>query len=265
MAKLITDNETLVRHMPNVMETIDGERTYYDRLAPYIDDAEAWLEEHITPLDILAGGEGAGFVAAYALELALPALDLVLTPNGFGIVSNSNIAPASRERVERLRQSLTSIRCNRLTALMERLRDNTAWRQSQQADRLAGSILQRLADTIPTGYADKTADRWEAFIALREAARAFESEVAARFISPELYRKICHQFEPGADMVACHLHSIVLDAVRTGRLDRWRLVQVVDYIRTRPDVYPLWHESATARLFEDHSFKNRKQDSGYFF
>jgi len=43
----------------------------------------------------------------------LPALDLVATPTGFGVVSNQNTAPASRERVtayrERLRIERTSI------------------------------------------------------------------------------------------------------------------------------------------------------------
>lgn len=36
----------------------------------------------------------------------VPSLDLVLTPNGFGIVSNQNVAPASRDRVARLIASL---------------------------------------------------------------------------------------------------------------------------------------------------------------
>jgi len=39
-----------------------------------------------------------------AYENAIPFADLIQTPNGFGIVSNSNMAPASKERVERLRE-----------------------------------------------------------------------------------------------------------------------------------------------------------------
>ena len=37
---------------------------------------------------------------------AVPQMDLVLTPTGFGIVSNQNTAPASRERVDALRLQL---------------------------------------------------------------------------------------------------------------------------------------------------------------
>ena len=38
--------------------------------------------------------------------IAIPSLDLVLTTNGFGIVSNQNVVPASRERVDALISSL---------------------------------------------------------------------------------------------------------------------------------------------------------------
>ena len=52
----------------------------------------------------------ARIVAFDAFRNAVPHLDLILTPNGFGIVNNSNIAPASKERVERLIASLLSNR-----------------------------------------------------------------------------------------------------------------------------------------------------------
>ena len=45
------------------------------------------------------------YVINQAMVLAIPQLDLVLTSSGFGVVSSSQIAPASRERVENLRRS----------------------------------------------------------------------------------------------------------------------------------------------------------------
>lgn len=36
----------------------------------------------------------------------IPHLDLVLTPTGFGVVSNENVAPASPDRVKALRQQV---------------------------------------------------------------------------------------------------------------------------------------------------------------
>ena len=52
----------------------------------------------------------ARIVAFDAFRNTIPHLDLILTPNGFGIVNNYNIAPASKERVERLIASLLSNR-----------------------------------------------------------------------------------------------------------------------------------------------------------
>lgn len=58
-------------------------------------------------------------IAAYdAFHRAIPHLDVILTPNGFGIVSNSNIAPASKERVERLMASLLEHRSSRIKRIV---------------------------------------------------------------------------------------------------------------------------------------------------
>lgn len=271
MGKLITDNETLMRYLPNALATIDGERSYFDRVSPFIDDAEAWLEAHITPIDIVDAASdrlanaARAFVGARALENALPALDVVATPNGFGIVSNNNLSPASRERMDKLARSMTAVRCERLASLMDLLRLDNTWRSSSQALWLAESMVQRMVDTVPTGYADRYTDRWDAFLALRQDAAPYESEIALEFISPELYGELCRDFEPGTGIVKHHVHSAVLDAVRTGHLDRRGLVAVVDYIRDRPEQFPAWFKSHTAGLFEDHSFKNKKHSAGYFF
>ena len=49
-------------------------------------------------------------VIAEALLRAIPSLDIVLTPNGFGIVSTNNITPASKPRIDRLIGSMLSHR-----------------------------------------------------------------------------------------------------------------------------------------------------------
>lgn len=56
----------------------------------------------------------ARIVAFDAFRSAIPHLDIILTPNGFGIVNNSNIAPASKKRVERLINSLLDNRDNEI-------------------------------------------------------------------------------------------------------------------------------------------------------
>lgn len=45
------------------------------------------------------------FIVNYAMYLAIPHLDLILTTSGFGIVNSGQVAPASKDRVESLRRS----------------------------------------------------------------------------------------------------------------------------------------------------------------
>ena len=52
---------------------------------------------------------------------AIPSLDLVLTPNGFGIVNTTTIVPASKERIERLQLSIESLRDTVIEQLLHRL------------------------------------------------------------------------------------------------------------------------------------------------
>lgn len=56
--------------------------------------------------------------AAYNL---IPQLDLVITPTGFGIVSNQNTAPASRERVAALREEMRHVASDKYYDFLEAL------------------------------------------------------------------------------------------------------------------------------------------------
>ena len=74
----------------------------------------------------------ARIVAFDAFRNAVPHLDLMLTPNVFGIVNNSNIAPASKERVERLINSLLDNCENEIESLLSLLPKETRWTSSDQ-------------------------------------------------------------------------------------------------------------------------------------
>lgn len=59
-------------------------------------------------------------------------LDLVLTPTGFGIVSNDMVSPASKQRVDALEGQLRTVQCNVLAMVVDLLRSE-AWGKSEQA------------------------------------------------------------------------------------------------------------------------------------
>ena len=99
MAKLINNDDTLRQYLPNVFATVKGEVSLFDKIKVDIDLAENWVIETFVstitfnticgyttdnPIRIIT----AKLIASEALRRAIPSLDLVLTPNGFGVVSN---------------------------------------------------------------------------------------------------------------------------------------------------------------------------------
>ena len=79
----------------------------FNNVRPYLEAATADLHERFAPgahIDDVKDAAEA-FVCYSAAYEAIPALDLIATPNGFAVVSNQNLAPASKERVAALRES----------------------------------------------------------------------------------------------------------------------------------------------------------------
>ena len=67
--------------------------------------------------------------------------DLILTANGFGIVSNSNLAPASRERTEAFKASLDRSASARMDDAIEMLRAMEGWSETRPAHVLVSSAV----------------------------------------------------------------------------------------------------------------------------
>ena len=129
---LISNDTELRKYLPNALTTVEGETPLYDKISPYLSKAQAWLAKHFTGTDILAAIETAEpadplrelcahIVAVDAFRRAIPSLDLILTPNGFGIVSNQNVVPASADRVKRLIDSLLTNRDSLVNTLLDNL------------------------------------------------------------------------------------------------------------------------------------------------
>jgi hypothetical protein len=109
----ITTINQFVKYIP----TAGG--TEYTAIEPYLLDAENQLKSLFVGDDLFAYIAGlttpstlkddfTRLIAMQAYQLAIPFVDLIQTPNGFAVVSNSNLAPASKERVERLLQWVES-------------------------------------------------------------------------------------------------------------------------------------------------------------
>jgi hypothetical protein len=126
---------------------IDPTAEIYEQLVGHLETADAWLSAYLLGGEqakslaslFASGDEGEALpmspfrlgatlaevkeewvatVVYTAFANAIPMLDLVLTPNGFGVVSTNQVAPASRERVTALRQSCMEARALHLDNLL---------------------------------------------------------------------------------------------------------------------------------------------------
>lgn len=104
---LISTITEFVRFIPT------AEGTDFSAISPFLMQAETDLKANLLGADLLTTidtlelqdpvkEQAKLLLALMAYRDAIPFVDLIQTPNGFAVVNNSNQAPASKERVERL-------------------------------------------------------------------------------------------------------------------------------------------------------------------
>jgi len=161
--KLITTDEQLRSHLPNIIASVKGETPLIERLMLFLDLAEDWVIDTFTSestFNTICGYTDnnnikilcSRLVVADALRRAIPSLDIVLTPNGFGVISTNNLAPASKPRIDRLVGSMLSHRNDCIAALLPELPGASKWLSSAQADFFCATrktTFKFLSDTVP--------------------------------------------------------------------------------------------------------------------
>ena len=269
---MIKNAEMLDRFIPNVLVAVKGEKSLFDKLDMHLLVAEAWLKDTFTSettFSTIAGYSddnvikhiAAQAVVSEAFRKAVPSLDLVLTPNGFGIVSNNNVVPASKERIARLMQSLEKTRDDALELLIPKLSGASKWTSSTQCDWFRSTLFQDLSVVAEMGI---TEHRWEKYIELRNQIIGIEESLAEEFFS----RKQMYEWRINGDKTDPVLPLVKVEIVNILKGNPIRMKNMMDcvnYIRNNPDQYPVWHNSETAKLFNPPKFENKKNSREYWF
>ena len=275
---LIQNDTELRKYLLNALSTVEGETPLYDKISPYLAKAHAWLAKHFTGTDILTAIEAsapadplrelcAHIVAVDAFRRAIPSLDLILTPNGFGIVSNQNIVPASADRVKRLIDSLLSNRDDLASDLLLTLARRSDWLETEQASYFGASLWPCLDLGPLAGY---NSDKWARYQSLRLEVLTIEQELAENFISEELMARLRHnmltqQVTAEERTIIDSVRQTTLEMLAGKPLDYKRMFSTVQRIRTRPATFPEWQDSYTAMLFCRPSFEIHKDSGGYWW
>ena len=272
--QLITSDEQLRMLIPHVFATVEGEPTLFEILYPFLETAEDWAintfvsEEVFPQLTETEVAPLTKLVAYHAYMSAVPTLDLVLTPNGFGIVSNTNVVPASKERVERLLASLESERDRNIEQLIIRLSSRTDWRQTQQGKYFASTLFPFLSLCRRLAIREHI---WDSYQQLHERLIKIESVLAETYFSHEqmtVFRNLVitqlRTAKPLEEQVIRTLQSLEMMLVSDIQVHPQSFYDLVNIIREHEEVFPAWHSSPVANLYTPKIFENKKKSSAYW-
>lgn len=277
--KLITTDAQLRAHIPNIIASVKGETPFIERVAHFLDLAEDWVRTTFTSestFNTICGYTDSNeikiicsrLVVADALRRAIPSLDIVLTPNGFGVVSTQNLAPASKPRVDRLVGSMLAHRDDCIAALLPELVGASKWLTSPQADFFGSTLFPDLGIVDAVGGA--TGSKWEKYLELRPQVIDLEASLAEEWLSPGLMSALRSENLRGdltekRSVIVRQVKVQILGYLKSGSFSSHRLADIVNRIRENKDDFPEWHRSETAKLFAPPVFRNEKKAKGYWF
>lgn len=202
------------------------------------------------------------YICFRAYEIAIPHLDLVLTPTGFGIVSNQNLTPASAERVNRLIHAIKDMKEMCMDNIIYSLRGHELWCDTPYAIISFSTLLWHSSQLIRYGVANPTRAK------LREARpKITQSESRLKeLISPEFHKELC-------DSVRCKTSTPLQESAITLCLNliahpdstmihRKALLQ---FLHAHLEDFQTYANSTAYQANNFKSYENAVNDSCYFF
>ena len=244
----------------------------FDMLQPHLEVTEQNLKSELFGTFDYASVEGLESIAIRLVCLRtyyeqIPHLDLVLTPTGFGVVSNENVVPASADRVKELRKQVKAAYDDAYDdAILAML--GTDWVKSVSGRIQTNSIYNTAHDLRSYAccpYAHRS-DLLERLVQIAEAEEYIRRTISSEFFEVLLegvrtkklsieYRMLVHELKLA---VAGWLHG------NTNVL-RMKLANIVNEMEKHIDDYPEYKNSEAYRVKHFEHYQNGKDDTTYFF
>lgn len=208
----------------------------------------------------------ARYVSVSAYLRAVPQLDLVITANGFGVVSNSNVAPASSERVERLLDSLRRAESESIDSLLDILRAFPEWNLSPAACSSFSSLFWKSSHAEMFGVANPLRSD---LVRLRPKISSGETALK-RLISPEQVAAMLaairtDAISPAMGMLVSLCRNFVVDFAderHTLSASRDAILSFLDLNLTE---FPAYAASSAYKANHFKPYENKEDDSCFFF
>lgn len=270
----------------------DGGEEIYKGIKPYLQPAY-WRLKNELKVELINNKCAPYFrraVYATAAYNALPTLDLVATPNGFGVVSNQNIAPASKERVAALRESLRQYKSDCKDQCLERYYQAAQAGNTDQKVEVKVGVFEKIeipGDTIlRSGVIYSATVARENGITMPDGQPVYEEELSRleyklAAADVKIKRLICgrqYRYEMGAGRFGEKLDLMLrrLAAMYVMQADHLAIKdyenEILDFMEEDHEGtpaaqrYQYYHASAQRELRKNPvRYENRKEDATYFF
>lgn len=255
----------------------DAESRTYEAILPYMESfRDTAYHAMKVPQDFLDTAKVEAYIYRNAAHRALPHLDLVLTDNGFAVVSNSNLAPASRDRVAALQERLREEKDDARDLLLFALCETEAWRTSDECRRLRSTLLW--CPMLCRRYGVTTAEGrpiyLREFLALLPQVEAAHAKVTSIVSNEQMTWLLQNQDEynrtDNTD-VACiilreHCRRL-MSALITGRRDSARVLttRLQEFLNLHTDELPEYNGSTKYQADHFTPYENGKNDPCFFF
>lgn len=268
-------SESIRYYLPNILTEVAGETPIVEKLSSYIASAKEWLEnEYLGPDDFLDDAHNAfamKILVVKAFADAVPALDIVITPTGMAVINTDNMAPASKERVERLIASLRSYVKTNLPLLVDICKGYPQWRQSERGRYFCSTFLS-LADC--DSFSESVSGTFDV---MRGKCIIIERELTDRYFGTSLMDRLRDDYHSGTVSRSCSLisalRSAILELLRSpedgGKMRfypnaMWHICRpVVNELNYYPDYKTLWEEEMSEK-FNIRGFVNDIKGGFYF-
>lgn len=258
----------------NVAAAINATTEVYDMIEPILEYTERRIKNELvgTMMDKL---DSVPFLEDMVMKLIclrafyeqIPHLDIVLTPTGFGVVSNGNVAPASADRVKSLREQIKNSYDDAYDECISML-IGTDWKDSSQAVvnihhiLYTGKMLQQYADKPNAHHSDLVLYNSEIFSAEERIIRKISSnqfdELLNKIRSDEFLKEeslvifLCCKYIGLCIMKKYNEAITVLDRIE-------------NTLENNLEAFPLYKESAAYKVKHFEHYKNGQEDSTFFW
>ena len=238
------------------------DETLFNRIQDYIAAAENVVAR-------IMGDQWPNYEDNAALALSAHHLDIVLTETGLGVVSNQNVAPASSDRVNRLRKQIQDSRDDAMDDLIDALRGVLEWRQdSIAADRLFSTLVWNARLQLPImGITEAHRTK---LTELRPKINEAE-ELLQHHVSKDFYIELCSaQLDNDASAeqnTAINKSLFFIGAYLAGdrAMAHFHMAKLVEYLEQHLTDFPTYEASTAHQANTFTPYENKKNDTTYFF